>query len=79
LTINGHYGILELTGKTCLIVDDICDGGGTFVLAANYLHSLGAKNIALYTTHGIYSKGTDVLSDNHISRIFNYKGETNEK
>jgi ribose-phosphate pyrophosphokinase len=46
--------------RNYLIVDDICDGGGTFIPLAQSLR--GDKNkVELYTTHGIYSKGVDKL------------------
>jgi ribose-phosphate pyrophosphokinase len=61
--------------KIVLIVDDICDGGMTFILFSKILYNLGAKEVHLYTTHGIYSKGTQVLLDAGIKRIFNYRGE----
>lgn len=43
-------------GKTCLIVDDLCDGGATFVSAARLLREAGAEKVFLYVTHGIFSK-----------------------
>jgi ribose-phosphate pyrophosphokinase len=46
-----------LEGKTCFIVDDICDGGGTFVGVATELRKLNAKKIVLIVSHGIFSKG----------------------
>ena len=58
-----------------LIVDDLCDGGGTFIETAKKLKELGAKSVSLYTTHGIYSKGTDFLFVNGIDKIYNHKGE----
>ena len=48
-----------------LIVDDICDGGGTFIGIAEKLPKDVKKY--LYTTHGIYSKGYDGLF-----KYFNY-------
>lgn len=65
----------DVKDKTVLIVDDICDGGATFIQFAELLYSAGAKEIHMFTTHGIYSKGTQVLRDAGISRIFNRKGE----
>ena len=65
----------NVENKRVLIVDDICDGGATFVLFASQLQKLGAKEINLYTTHGIYSKGLNVLFEAGISRIFNRKGQ----
>lgn len=43
----------------CLIIDDICDGGGTFIGLANVLKSRGATNIDLFVSHGIFSQGLD--------------------
>ncbi len=43
------------------IVDDICDGGGTFIALAKVLREKGAKKVSLYVTHGIFSKGFDVF------------------
>jgi ribose-phosphate pyrophosphokinase len=39
-----------------LIVDDICDGGGTFIGIADKLKDYGL-DLYLYVTHGIFSKG----------------------
>jgi ribose-phosphate pyrophosphokinase len=47
----------NLEGKNCLIVDDICDGGRTFVELAKVLKAKGAGYIDLYVTHGIFSQG----------------------
>lgn len=46
-----------------LIVDDICDGGRTFIELAKILQSYGAKTVSLYVTHGIFSKGLGVFED----------------
>ena len=43
--------------QSVLIVDDICDGGGTFTGLAKVLREAGAKKVYLYVTHGIFSKG----------------------
>lgn len=48
-------------GWDILIIDDICDGGGTFLQAAQILREKGAANLYLYVTHGIFSKGLDLL------------------
>ena len=47
----------DVKGKDCLVVDDICDGGATFVFLAEELRAKGACSLALYVTHGIFSKG----------------------
>ena len=66
---------LDLKGKSVIILDDICDGGKTFIEAAKLLYNMGASEVHLYTTHGLYSKGVSVLKDAGIKRVFNYKGE----
>lgn len=47
----------DLQGKPCLIVDDICDGGGTFIGLAEELKKKNAGKLYLYVSHGIFSKG----------------------
>lgn len=44
-----------------IIIDDICDGGATFNGIAGQCSGV---NLALYVTHGIFSKGTAVLLEN---------------
>ena len=45
-----------------LVVDDICDGGRTFIEVAKAL-PVAKEQLSLYTTHGIYSKGIEVLQE----------------
>lgn len=59
----------DLNGKDCLIVDDICDGGRTFIQLATALKQKNCGKIYLIVTHGIFSSGFDDLSDN-IDGIF---------
>lgn len=58
-----------------LIVDDICDGGRTFIEAAKVLYDGGASDVHLYVSHGIFSKGTQILRNAGIKRIFTKDGE----
>lgn len=50
-----------------VVVDDICDGGGTFLGLADVLDR-PAEVMRLWTSHGIYSRGLDLLSGRY-SRI----------
>ena len=52
----------DLQGKTCVIVDDICDGGGTFLGLAKALKAKNAGKLILVVTHGIFSKGLEDLA-----------------
>ena len=45
----------KVKGKTCIIVDDIIDSGGTIVNAAAALINRGAKEVNVYVTHGVLS------------------------
>ncbi len=48
----------DLEGRTCVVVDDICDGGGTFLGIARELRSKNAGKLILIVTHGIFSNGS---------------------
>lgn len=50
-------------GRPLLIVDDICDGGRTFIELAKVLRTYNPSRIDLYITHGIFSKGMEVFGD----------------
>lgn len=41
-------------GRNCVIIDDICDGGGTFLAIAE---KIKPAHLTLIVTHGIFSKG----------------------
>lgn len=75
----GEVSWLELhgdpKGRDVLIIDDICDGGATFIAVTKALKEKGAKSVELFVSHGIFSKGTRVLFEAGISRIFTPKGE----
>ncbi len=47
----------DVQGKTCILVDDIVDSGGTLVNAADALIEQGAKDVYAYITHGVLSGG----------------------
>lgn len=72
---------VDLTDKTVMILDDICDGGRTFIEAAKHLREAGAKRVELYVTHGIFSKGVENLLDNGIDHIYttNSLGEAKDR
>ncbi|HEX9858258.1 MAG TPA: ribose-phosphate pyrophosphokinase [Paracoccaceae bacterium] len=45
----------NVTGKKCIIVDDICDTAGTLCKAAEVLAENGATEVHSYITHGVLS------------------------
>ena len=68
------FGVVDpnglVAGRHCLIVDDICDGGGTFLGLAKVLKEQGAGSVSLYVTHGIFSNGIAHLLDNGIDHVY---------
>jgi ribose-phosphate pyrophosphokinase len=56
----------EVQGKSCILIDDIVDSGGTLVNAAEALLLNGAKDVTAYITHGVLSGGA-------VSRITSSK------
>jgi ribose-phosphate pyrophosphokinase len=56
----------DVSGRSCILVDDIVDSGGTLVNAAEALLANGAKEVYAYITHGVLSGGA-------VSRISNSK------
>ncbi len=51
----------EVEGRHIVIVDDICDGGGTFINLAKELRREGAAKVSLVVTHGLFTKGLSVF------------------
>ncbi|QKJ85342.1 ribose-phosphate pyrophosphokinase [Paramixta manurensis] len=60
----------DVKGKNVLIVDDLCDAGGTFIGSAQVLRDAGARSVSLYVTHGIFSKGVEHLLQQGIDQIY---------
>lgn len=67
----------KLSGFTCeplpdrghfLVVDDICDGGGTFKGLAEAT-GVGKDRLSLWVTHGVFSAGAETLSV-YYDRVF---------
>jgi len=56
----------DVTGKDCLLIDDIVDSGGTLCNAADALLAKGAASVTAYITHGVLSGGA-------VTRITNSK------
>lgn len=53
-------------GHNCLVVDDICDGGATFLSLEQALRDgniRGLCTLHLFVTHGLFSKGRKPLED----------------
>jgi ribose-phosphate pyrophosphokinase len=47
----------DVDGRSCILIDDIVDSGGTICNAADALLKNGAKDVCAYATHGVLSGG----------------------
>lgn len=47
----------DVEGRSCILVDDIIDSGGTLCNAAEALLAKGATDVTAYITHGVLSGG----------------------
>jgi ribose-phosphate pyrophosphokinase len=64
----------DLEKRDCYIVDDICDGGRTFIEIAKELKNLNSGKIILLVSHGFFTKGLKVFDD-LIDEIYTRKGK----
>ena len=67
--ISGTSVSSDLPHLPILVVDDICDGGRTFVELGKALAEVSSQPRYLYVTHGIFSKGFEELNL-YYQRIF---------
>jgi len=69
MVLNPPYKEFDKSKKRILyLIDDICDGGRTFIEFAKLLNEDFEKKY-LYVSHGIFSKGLDPLLE-HFDKIF---------
>ena len=54
----------DVTGRFCILIDDIVDSAGTLCNAAGALREAGAEDVVAYCTHGVLSGGA-------VSRVEN--------
>ncbi|WP_062465910.1 ribose-phosphate diphosphokinase [Demequina maris] len=65
-----HELVGEVKGRTCVLVDDMIDTGGTIVQAAEALFENGAKDVIVASTHGLLSgPAVDRLSKSGVSEV----------
>lgn len=59
----------NVTGKKLLVVDDICDGGRTFIALAKALRCHDPLELHMWVTHGIFSYGTEIVTEHFDSVV----------
>ena len=59
--LSGAQVLGDVPARPLLVVDDICDGGGTFLELARVLREQTDQPLYLYVTHGLFTKGLDAL------------------
>ena len=60
----------NVKNKTCIIIDDIIDSGGTIINAAQALINRGAKEVHVYITHGVLSgKAVEKIKKSKIKNL----------
>ena len=60
----------DVQGRTCVIVDDMIDTGGTIAKAAETLFDEGAADVIVAATHGIFSEpAAERLQGSRISKV----------
>ena len=65
-----HELVGEVEGRTCVLVDDMIDTGGTIVAAAKALKENGAKRVIVAATHAVFSHpAVERLSDGAVDAV----------
>jgi ribose-phosphate pyrophosphokinase len=60
----------DVKGKNCLIIDDLCDTGGTICKVAKALHDNGANEIYACFSHAVLSgRAMQNISGSHIKKV----------
>lgn len=58
-----------LPDRPLLVIDDLCDAGGTFLLLADALRAKTHQPLYLYVTHGLFTRGLDAIKAKY-NRVF---------
>jgi ribose-phosphate pyrophosphokinase len=60
----------DVRGRSCILVDDIIDSGGTICNAAEALIENGAKDVCAYATHAVLSGGAVArVQNSHLKSL----------
>jgi len=60
----------DVSGKNCLIIDDMCDTGGTICKVAEALTKAGAEDVYAFFTHAVLSgNAAKNISNSHLKKV----------
>ncbi|MCU0270243.1 MAG: ribose-phosphate diphosphokinase [Acidimicrobiales bacterium] len=69
-TVEARDVVGEVDGRTCVLIDDMIDTGGTIVAAAEQLMDHGATSVYVACTHGVFSgPAIDRLKNSVIAKV----------
>jgi ribose-phosphate pyrophosphokinase len=61
-----------------LVLDDLCDAGGTFIGLAQELRKYNPERLDLAVTHGLFTKGVGIVKD-YYDKIFTSNSYISDK
>ena len=68
--VEAHELVGDVKGRTCLLVDDMIDTGGTIVAAAQALKKNGAAKVIVAATHAVFSNpAVERLSSGAVDEV----------
>ncbi|MDR5698816.1 ribose-phosphate diphosphokinase [Agromyces aerolatus] len=68
--VSVHEIVGEVSGRVCLLVDDLIDTGRTIVKAAEALKAAGAIGVVVAATHAVFSNpATEILQSDFIDEV----------
>jgi ribose-phosphate pyrophosphokinase len=60
----------DVSGRTCVLMDDMIDTGGTIIKAADSLFDAGASDVIIAATHAIFSgPAVDRLKNSRVNEV----------
>lgn len=59
--VSYHLPDADIADRDVTVVDDICDGGATFLVLGEEIRKRNPGRVTLQVTHGLFSKGVDDL------------------
>jgi len=68
--VSVHEIVGDVSGRVCLLVDDLIDTGRTIVAASEALKKAGALSVVVAATHAVFSDpATEILQSDFIDSV----------